>query len=504
MGNKKRQQTKPSADQHSGKQANSNTDDKKSKLSRLLNVNGAVTCAFIVLCYWLLVMKNGYMLRWYDEMSFFDSSQFFLYRSLHYPGGLLHYAGTWLTQLMYYPVLGSTVLIALWLALAWLTKKVFGMSGSYFPLCLVVPMCMLVSVVQLDEAWMSLNSAGYLYFNTLGYIFAVSSIFLYRLTAKRPAAAMIALMVTAVCYPLAGFFAILGASAGVILMVADSLRMKKYAGLAYVAVAIVFIIAVPNLYYSYFNGTSVDNDYLYLKGLPDLLMEDFDVYLWRPFIVASSWLFIMALLSRITIPDTNRILKYGSIAVVAVCAVWSINAEHKNQQLRATVLMLRHMENNDWNGMCGVMSRITESPNLTMLILNNVAVVNLGGRGGRFDGIQPVNKDSRHAEWFTMTGLINVPVNYYEGLFNESYRWAMEHSVQYGKRVFYLKYMVKDALLNGDIQLAKRYNDLLKSIMFHRKWAENMQRYIDNPALIESNPEFKSILELSRRHNKAN
>ncbi|MDE6692506.1 MAG: hypothetical protein K2K05_03890, partial [Muribaculaceae bacterium] len=289
---------------------------------------------------------------------------------------------------------------------------------------------------------------------------------------------------------------------GVILMISDSLRQKKYAGIVLSASAIVIIIVIPNIYYSYFNGTSVDNDHLYLKGLPDLLIEDFDMYLWRPFIIASAWLALIAVLSPLRLADTNRMIKYGGVAAVCICAIWSIVAEQKNQQLRATVRMLAHMENNDWSGMCDVMTESTESPNLTMLLLNNVAVINLGGRGARFDGIQPVNIDARHAEWFTMTGLINVPVNYYEGLFNESYRWAMEHSVQYGKRVFFLKYMVKDALLNGELRLARRYNDLLKETMFHSKWAEDMQRYIDDPSLIESNPEFKSILELSRHHHK--
>lgn len=475
--------------------------DKKGLLNqRILNINSIVLLLFVTLCYWLLAVKNGYMLRWYEEMSFFEPSHFFFIQSVYYPGGLLRYAGAWLTQLMYYPILGSSVLILLWLAMAWLTKKAFRLSRAAVPLGLLVPMCMLVSVVQLDEAWLSMNSSGYLFSNTLGFIFTISSVWLYRITGRRLVAAIVVLL-TAACYCFAGFYAILGAGLGVILMINDSIRDKKYAGLTYAVMAIAAIYAIPNLYYSYFNGTSVDNDYLYLKGLPDLLMEDFDAYLWLPFIVASACLAIIAIISRIPLMHkAPRIMQYGSIATVCVLAIWSVNAEHKTQQLRATVLMLKHMEYNDWRGMTDIMSRITEPPNLTMLILNNVAVINQGGPSARLDGIEPINTDSRHAEWFNMTAFVNIPINYYEGLFNESYRWAMEHSVQYGKRVFYLKYMVKNALLNGETELAKRYNDLLKGTMFHRKWAEEMQRYIDNPSLIETNPEFKSILELSRWH----
>ncbi len=477
---------------------------KNSKMTVLSKVrpdtNIIVFSAFILLCYWLLVGKNGYMLQWYDEMSYFDSSSIFLRHSLHYPGGLLGYAGAWLTQLMYYPLLGCTVLIALWLLLSWLTVKAFRLSRTAAPLALLAPMCMLVSVVQLDEAWLSMNSAGYLYSNTLGYMFTVSSVFLYRLSRKHTAAGVLVPLLTAACYFIAGFYALLGALLGSILMIAGSIRMKRYAGALSSVLVIAVIIALPYFYYSYFNGTTVDNDHLHLKGLPDFLMESFDIYLWKPFIVATVCLTALSILSVLRLQDSSRIMKWTSVSAVCIMAIWSINAEQKNQQLRATVMMLRHLENNDWNAITEVMSGTTEAPNMTMRILNNVAVINLGGRGANLDGMQPVNTDSRHAEWFTMTAFVNVPVNYYEGLFNESYQWAMEHSVQYGKRVFFLKYMVKDELLNGNIALARRYNDLLLGTMFHRKWAEGMRPYIEDPALIETNPEFRSILEISKTH----
>lgn len=502
MGKKKKPTAKPQENINTGRNINIGaTGGNDSFIKKRINTDKIIVTVFVLLCYWLLAWKNGYMLKWYDEMSFFESTRFFFRQALFYPGGLLRYAGTWLTQLMYYPILGSTVLILLWLLMAWLTKKAFSLTDNSTPLCLIVPLCMLVSVVQLDEAWLSMNSAGYLYSNTIGYIFAISSVYLYHVTRKSPLIAMIILMLTVACYPFVGFFALLGASMGVIFLIADSLMFKKYTSLVFSVLVIALIIVTPSLYYSYFDGTSVDNDYLFLKGLPDLLLEDFDIYLWQPFIIASLCLVVLVILSRIPMAVTNKIVKYGGIAAVCVCVIWSIKAERKNEQLRATVRLLQYMENNDWYNMNDVMSHITESPSMTMLILNNVAVINQGGKGVNLDVIQPADKDPRHSESFTMTALVNVPVNYYEGLFNESYRWAMEHSVQYGKRVFYLKYMVKAALLNGETELARRYNDLMMGTIFHKKWAENMQRYIDDPSLIMSNPEFRSILELSRRHN---
>lgn len=462
------------------------------------NVYVVTTIAFILFCYWMLVVKNSYMLRWYEEMSLFESSRFFLRQCLYFPGGLLRYVGSWLTQLMYYPLLGSGVAVALWLLTAWITQKAFRLPRAAFPVAFVVPMAMLVSIVQIDDAWISMKTVGYMYSNTLGYLFVVAAVWLYRAVEKHQIVAFAWLLIVVGCYFIAGFYALFAALVGVIFMIVDSARSKKYAGLALGAVLIIVVLVFPNLYYLYYQPTAVDNDYLYLKGLPDLLLESFDIYLWVPFIVATGCLLVVAIASAFRCIPSSRWMMWGSFGVLLICAGWSIRADKKNEQLRATVLMLNRLEKNDWKGMVAVMSRIKEPPNYTMRTLNNFAIANLGGTPENLSDVKPSNIDARHAEGFSVTAYVNIPINYYNGNFIISYRWAMEHSVQYGKRVWFLKYMVKDALLNGEIKLAKRYNSLLKKTLFHSKWAEEMDQYIENPSLIETNMEFKSILDLAK------
>ena len=455
--------------------------------------------AFVLFCYLMLPVRNSYMLRWYDEMSFFESTGFFFRQCLYFPGGLLRYAGAWLTQLMYYPLLGSGVLAMLWLSTAWLTKKSFSLPRTAFPLAFIVPMAMLVSIVQMDDAWISMKSVGYIYSNTLGYLFTVAAVWLFRKMEKRPLIAMGFLLIISVCYFIAGFYALFAAFIGVIYMLAYGIRSKKYAAIVFAVVVIIVILTVPNLYYLYYQPTAVDNDYLYLKGLPDFLMESFDVYLWVPFIVATAWLLLLALGGALRCIPSARWMMWVSAGILLLSAIWCVKADKKNEQLRATVLMLNRLEKNDWAGMTSIMSRIKEPPNYTMRVLNNFAIVSLGGKTEDLSGFKPRNIDPRHAEGFSMTAYLNIPMSYYQGDFNLSYRWAMEHSVQYGKRVFFIKYMVKNALLNGEFKLAKRYNDLLLRTMFHRKWAEEMNRYIEDPSLIETNEEFQGILKPIRK-----
>lgn len=454
--------------------------------------------AFIIFCYVMLVVRNGYMLRWYEEMSLFEPTRFFFRESLYFPGGLLRYAGSWMTQLLYYPLLGSTALIAVWILTAWVIQRGFRLPGAAFPLSFIVPMAMLVSIVQIDDAWISMKSVGYMYSNSLGYLFVAAAVWGCRQVERRQVAALVMLLAVVACYFIAGFYALFAAFIGVIFLVAEGIRSKRYAGIAIGIVVIAAMCILPNLYYQYFQPTTVDNDYLMLKGLPDFLIESFDLYLWVPFIVATAFILVLALLSALGLLPAAAWMIWASASALCISGGWCVVANQKNEQFRATVLMLQHLENNDWRGMTVVMSRIKEPPSYTMRVLYNFAVVNLGGKSEELGEYKPRNIDARHAEGFSYTAYINIPISYYNGNFNLSHRWAMEHSVQYGKRVFFLKFMVKNALLNGEIALAKRYNDILLRTMFHRKWAEEMQRYIDDPSLIETNPEFKSILAVAK------
>lgn len=464
--------------------------DKKSNIFTVANLS---VVAFAVFAYFMLAMRNGYMLRWYDEMSLFEPTRFFFNEFLNYPGGLLRYAGAWLTQFMYYPALGSIVLIALWLLLAWVSCKAFGISKNAVPLGLMVPMAMLASIVQLDEAWLTLRTPGYIYSNTLGYLFVVTMVWLFRLSESRKILSLFVPALICLTYFMTGFYGLFAAFLCLIFMLAGAVRNKDYKNLIAVAVTLLLIYVIPNLYFSFWHDNTVDNDYLLLKGLPELLFSYYDLYLWTPFIVASLWLIVLSIFGNIRIGRNTRLMAWISVAFLVFSSVWVIRADRKSEQLRASVLMMRFIEQGNWAAINNVMENLREEPNYTMLVINNLASASQGYRTLNLPKFAPVPADGRHSENFTMSIFVKVPVNYYIGENNLSYRWAMEHTVQYGKRVFFLKYMVKNSLVRGEIRLARKYNDILMRTMFHRKWAEGMNRFIDDPSLIDSDPEFQAV-----------
>ncbi len=440
------------------------------------------------------------MLRWYDEMSLFEPGADSLRQFLHYSGGIFRFAGTYLTQFLYYPALGASTLILIWLIGAWLTRISIRFEGYSGALCFLVPLSLLASVLHLDEGCLTFESQGYVFYNSIGFTFSIGAYTLYSIFRHNKHAQGSIAILLPLLYPLAGFFALLPAIMCVIGLCIDTIRNKKVVSAVFAAISITLVIVIPLIYYRYFPGTTVDNDYLYLKGLPELTMEDYDWYLWRPFAIAAVLLLAFVIISSFMGQDklkTSKIMGAGSLFLFLIGSIGCLIADsRKSEQLRATVLMINAIENHNWNKASHIMSLTKESPNYTMCVLDNLARSYCGKGLNSVGNMTTETKDFRHDEEKTIRTFVNVPVNHNIGRFNQSHRWATEQNVLYGNRVFYIKYIVKNAIMNGDMEFAKKFNRLLLRTSFHRKWAEDMNQYIENPSLIRTLPDYDFLMAL--------
>ncbi len=460
----------------------------------------AIPFIFILFAFWILAVKNGFMLRWYDEMSLFEPGMDSLRQFLHYPGGIFRFAGTFLTQLLFYPALGASALILIWLVCAWLTRISFRFSGGMYALCYLIPLCMLASVLHLDEGCLSFESQGYVFYNSLGFTFSLLAYTLFSVLRRSVYARCAIAVFLPLLYPIAGFFSLLPALMCAIRLGMEVAKTKKIMPAIFAAASIALILIIPLVYYRYFPGTTVDNDYLYLKGLPELTMDDYDWYLWQPFAIATVILLAFVIMSLFIDTEKatgSKVMTGCSVALFFIGIIFCLSADSKkSEQLRATVLMIDAIENHDWNKATHIMSLTKESPNYTMCVLDNLARSYIGKPRNTTSGMMTVTKDFRHDEDHTIKIFVNVPVNYNIGRFNQSHRWATDQNVQYGNRVYYLKYMVRNAIMNGDMEFAKKFNRLLQRTMFHRKWAEDMNRYIEDPSLIPTLPDYDFLMAL--------
>lgn len=466
--------------------------DKKSLHS---NAYIIATIVFALFSFIMLPVKNGFILRWIDEMSLFEPGEIFFNRLAHYPGGILQWAGTWLTQLMYYPWLGSSVLISLWVAMSYAAKKAFKLDSNSGVLGLLPGMFLLMSVVSLDDAWISLCYKGYVFAPTLGVIIALLMTWGLKSITKRWVRCLAATL-SAFTYAWLGCYPLLAIVLYAVWETAGIVREKDFKSLWSPLIPLAALAVSPTIYYYFYPGNTVDNDFLLLKGVPDFMMEGYDLYLWIPFILTGISLLGLALLEVINKSGHIKSMKLvAAIYLIAGCVTYTAN--NKSEQFRATVLMLQYLDGMNLNSMVNIMHRTRETPSFPMKVLENLALIKLGSGQDNVSmpkgGTDAERNNPRKSDEFLMTAHINVPVYYHLGKTRSSYRWCMEHTVKYGHRAFFIKYMVRNSIVNGELELASRYNRLLLNTMFHRKWAERFQRYIDNPDLIKESPEFMSI-----------
>lgn len=89
-----------------------------------------------------------------------------------------------------------------------------------------------------------------------------------------------------------------------------------------------------------------------------------------------------------------------------------------------------------------------------------------------------------------MTPLFAADAYYQMGMINTAQRFyyeSMESIADHQKSAWLLKRLTMTALANGRVNLAKRYIHKLKNTMYYSYWAEQIEKFADNPKLMDQN-----------------
>lgn len=84
-------------------------------------------------------------------------------------------------------------------------------------------------------------------------------------------------------------------------------------------------------------------------------------------------------------------------------------------------------------------------------------------------------------------------VYYHLGMINTAQTFffeAQEGIPDFQKSARFSQALAKTNLLNGNYAVARKYVNALKQTIFYRRWAEQTEKLLDNPALIEAVPEY--------------
>jgi hypothetical protein len=175
------------------------------------------------------------------------------------------------------------------------------------------------------------------------------------------------------------------------------------------------------------------------------------------------------------------------IMVLAVLFTWAFWYTDNNFQIE--LAQNRAMWNEDWKRVAELAKK-ADSPTRLIVMNKNIALLHLR-RAGEEMFRYPDGSTSPNSTMKVRVVQTGGKMAYYQyGRFNFCYRWCVEDAVEYGWKVEYLKHAVRSLTASGQYKTARRYVDILKRTLFHASWAENYEKILDNPKLVDKTPEM--------------
>ena len=439
----------------------------------------------------LLAVFEADVLYTAQQQNLFLHTPLFFEQQMVRAGGLLTWAGCYLTQFFYYPMLGASLLGLLWAFLLWLLGRT--LHPSPFALHLLPIACLLTTITTLGYWVFYLKLPGALFDATLGTIMAVLMAWAYRsLTARYGLRTVFIPLSACVAYPLFGFYGLWG----VALMGLLSWRTKGSRRIVDTLLALLAIVAVPLIcYHTVYHETNIVNIYWAAQPVFGYADHRFFGY-YVPYIILVATIALFA--SKVTIPLLHR--EGPGVGLLLVFAILVVVFWYKDGNFHRELAMSRCIDRQDWNGVLSEAHRAKE-PTRAICLMRNLALFRLGQTGNEMS-LYP-NGSARPNAPFPVRLVHTYGKRLYleYGIPNYCYRWSMEDGVEYGWTVERLRLMVLCSLVNGEFTAAQHYINLLKKTDFHGSWARHYQDQLFRPPLIANDPALKPILPLLRNDN---
>lgn len=462
-----------------------------------------------------------------EQSLFLDTSQFFS-QQMVVPGGLLVYIGCFLTQLLYHPVLGVTVLCALWLLLMWLLRRAF-MVGERWASLLVVPVALLL-IANVDMGyWVyPIKLKGWYFDATVGVTVIAALLWAFRvLSAYRIWRRVLIVVTVAAGYPLFGTYAI----AAAILMGLWCWRLDKdrWQALVDCILAVLMVIAIPLLCYQYvYNQVNIAN--LWWTGLPIFKIIDEYPEFYVPYALLGVCLLILTVgkwntaakqeqnaptpvtserkrTQKKSKKQKSSSKKYSGwwqtaiVIIVLAATVYGVNAAWmKDENFHHETAMKHFIEETRWEDVLAEADKQQDMPTRGVVVMRNLALSRLGRQSTEMYRYRNGSKQPASPFPFQLSMMIGNLLYYNYGMFNDCHHMCVEAGVEFGWHVEQLKYMARCNLMNDEVNAMLKYTRLLKHTLFHGEWADNLEK-LQKPELKRKDRETGPIMHTMHHYD---
>ena len=417
--------------------------------------------------WYVLVIANGDLLYTIQDFSpWLGTTQYFL-DALRHPGGLREWAGDWFTQLFYYPWLGGSIMLLMWVITALSLVRACRLKHGFELLSLVPVLALLAGITQLGYWVFCLKTVSYWFGPTLGAL-CIGLFALSYSRANHVARCILLAAWGALAIPALGWYGTLGLLVGLLLTPMRQ-TWKEWGQLLSPA-----FIALISVMYCYANsaGTQINQPLLWY-GFPKIIIPEASA----PLLEVAPWVMTVAML----VLPLVRHLQHSVFALraalpvsilVLVVALGAANMlNYRNSNFHAELKMLRAMNEGRWDDLLLVMRNLDRKPTREMVMMKDVALAQKGQlatQAFNYDvrGVRPAMNVALPIHMAHSAGPV---IYYWLGMPNYAYMWAMENKVEYGLSPYWLRLFYRCAVVNGEENLARKYKALLETTLFHNE-----------------------------------
>lgn len=483
-----------------------NTKVRKDKHLNLKKLTPVVNLFFLLLfiataLYYMPVLNKNVFFR-IQELSIFIPTKYYFTEMIQVPGGFLAWLGTFFTQFFFYPWLGTSIFILLVLLTQFLIVRAFKIPAAFLSLTFVFAFAMLLIATGSGYLIFSLKVQGHIFSTLVGFAAVALAFWAYRKMKTYFWRSLFSVLFVLLFYPVLGFYALFSAVLFVVYELVLFVRTKNKGILLPLFSAVLVAVFIPRLMYN-FIYLKLATHWIYLSGLPDFSFSNAEKVQWIPYLTVIAFMLLcflilfrknkseLGLKSLILIAFVNLSVLYGFTQLT-----------FDDENYRTEIAMSLSIYENRWEDVLKLARDNNDEPTRMIVMCTNLALQKLNRAG---DEMFTFSDGDKHpaSPWPMRLVVLNGKQFYYQyGKSNYCYHWAMEDMVERGMRVDYIRYMVKCALIKGELQLANKYNSVLHKTLFYKEWAQKYQQYIDQPRKMLEDKEFKQLQPLTAYDNK--
>lgn len=447
------------------------------------------TLGTIILLPWL----TGDLLHTASSFSLFMMGSQFWNDCFHSAAGALQWLGCAGTSLCYYPWLGGSVLLLIWLATWWVLRRVFPLPHRWQWLHFLPLIALLASVLDLGYWIYYLKQSGYLFRHSIGLL-AVALLLHWRHRHW----GWVMSFVTLCFYPLLGWYSVLA----LLLRLLRCLFYRQWSN--GIIAAIAALAGPPALSLLY---TNQRNDEAWTVGFPELANNLSSSTL----LVAPHYVAILALASMLFLswrfrpsatanepvqPTTNSRLLNTLLMLLMLGSAYLCRPNDYN--LYSEMRIIRQLEEGRFADVLKEVDEAPDGPTRQMIVAKNVALVHTGHVSDLMyefpnAGPDPIATDGLEIHLAQTAG----PLYYLlHGMANNATHWCIENSVEIGLNLFSLRILSQAALLSGESDLAYKYLGMLGLSPFQQSFAARYMPLAMHPEWMSEYPELSLMKEL--------